>query len=352
MMKKIVSLMLCISILLCSFAGVASAATGMSSSIKGYAYSDAHFAVYKSTSTSSGKVGTCYGDEDQITIHELYDNGWAKISYPTNKGSKTGFCQSKYLLINTSFSGAKAQADSKITSYTKPSCRTSYGYVSAGDKCYVVGDNGTNTQLIYPVSNNGYKVAWVKGVYVSSNGKLVKKGSQTINTNTGSGAVKLNVPYYMQTDSRWKNVKIGTKTIGAIGCTTTCIAMVYSFRTNSTYTPDAMKNKLSYSNNDLKWSSAESLGFTISSCKRVKPTQDMLKLIYQKLKEGKPVIMGCTKSSTSTSNQHWVVITGYTGSGSGTLSMSDFTINDPNSKTRTTLQNFISYRPYMYKILY
>ena len=351
MMKKIVSLMLCISILLCSFAGVASAATGMSSSIKGYAYSDAHFAVYKSTSTSSGKVGTCYGDEDQITIHELYDNGWAKISYPTARGSKTGYCQSKYLLINTSFSGAKAQADSKITSYTKPSCRTSYGYVSAGDKCYVVGDNGTSTQIIYPVSG-GNKVGWLKGVYVSSNGKLVKKGSQTINTNTGSGAVKLNVPYYMQTDSRWKNVKIGTKTIGAIGCTTTCIAMVYSFRTNSTYTPDAMKNKLRYSNNDLIWSSAESLGFTISSCKRVKPTQDMLKLIYQKLKEGKPVIMGCTKSSTSTSNQHWVVITGYTGSGSGTLSMSDFTINDPNSKTRTTLQNFISYRPYMYKILY
>lgn len=348
MMKKIVSLMLCISILLCNFAGVASAATSMTNLIKGYAYSDAHFAVYKNTSTSSGKVGTCYGDEDQITIHELRDNGWAKISYPTSKGSKTGFCQSKYLLINTSFSGAKAQADSKITTYTKPNCGTSYGYVDVGDKCYVVGNDGANTQLIYPVYNGGYKVSWVKGVYTSSNGRLVKQSAPAINT-SNQGA-RLNVPYYMQTDSRWKNVMIGTKTIGAIGCTTTCIAMVYSYRTNSTYTPDVMKGKLRYSNNDLIWSSAESLGFTISNCKRVKPTQDMLKLIYQKLKEGKPVIMGCTKSSTSTSNQHWVVITGYTGN--GTLSMSDFVINDPNSKTRTTLQQFISYRPYMYKILY
>lgn len=346
MMKKFISMVLCLSLLMCSFAGVAFADTSMSNQIKGYAYSDAHFKVYSARSTGSSRVGTAYGDEDLLTIHELYSDGWAKITYPTGSGTKTGYCQTKYLLVNPSFTASKAQATSKITSYTKPNCKTSFGYVSSGDKCYVVGNNGTNTQLVYPVSG-GYKVGWVKGIYVNSNGRLVKQGS---GQNTTKG-IQLNVPYYMQTDSRWSGTYIGTKTIGAIGCTTTCLAMIYSYKTGSEYTPKTMKNKLSYSNNDLIWSSVQNLGFTISSCKRVKLTTAMMELLYSKLKSGKPVILGCTKSSSSTANQHWVVVTGYTGNGSS-FSMSDFTILDPNSKTRTTLDQFIEYRPYMYKIIY
>ena len=154
-----------------------------------------------------------------------------------------------------------------------------------------------------------------------------------------TAAVKLNVPSYKQGDSRWKNVYIGTKTIGQVGCTTTSIAMVYSYNTNSTVYPHQVMKKLSYSNNDLYWSSISNVGLT-SKAYNCSLTNSMLSTIYSKLKQGRPVIIGAKSSSGS--YQHWVVITGYTGTSTTNFNTADFTINDPGSQGCKTLKAFLA----------
>ena len=69
--------------------------------------------------------------------------------------------------------------------------------------------------------------------------------------------------------------------------------------------------------------------------------------IYNLLKAGKPVAIG---AKTSSGGQHWVVVTGYKGG--NTLKASNFTINDPGSSTRDTLDDLFSSYPIFYKIAY
>lgn len=163
-----------------------------------------------------------------------------------------------------------------------------------------------------------------------------------------SNAIDLAVPNYKQTDSRWGNAKIGTKRISQIGCLLTSASMVESYRTNSTIYPDAMKQKLKFSNNDLIWSSLTSLGYTHET-RNTAMSSDLLCTIYQKLAAGRPVILGGKKSN---GGQHWVVVKGCTASSANSLKASDFTINDPNSTTRTTVADFLRTYPTIVGLVY
>ena len=115
--------------------------------------------------------------------------------------------------------------------------------------------------------------------------------------------------------------------------------MIESYRSGTTITPDVMARKLRYSSSgDLYWPS----DYTV-----VTSSQSYLSGIYQKLKEGKPVLFGVKNSS---GRQHWVVITGY--SGGSTLTASGFMIHDPGSSYRTNLQQLLSVYPNFYKYFY
>lgn len=184
---------------------------------------------------------------------------------------------------------------------------------------------------------NGTKSGWVCLDYCTYKGS--GSSSSTTKPSNSSATVKLNVPLYKQSDSRWRNVKIGTKTIGQIGCTTTCIAMVYSYNTGRTVYPNTVKNKLRYANNDLYWNSIGNVGLT-SKLYNCGISNSMLKTIYNKLKEGKPVIIGAVVPGGA--SQHWVVITGYTGTSTTNFSTADFIINDPGYQNCKTLKAFLA----------
>ncbi len=62
--------------------------------------------------------------------------------------------------------------------------------------------------------------------------------------------------------------------------------------------------------------------------------------IYSKLKAGRPVIIGAQTSSNK--HQHWVVITGYTGSSTTNFSTANFTVNDPGYQNSQTLKAFLA----------
>ena len=262
-------------------------------------------------------------------------------------------------IIVYSFNGSKAQKWKPISIR----CGSTTKYVTAKGALVLRAYASTNASKLVSAptgasvteyfSTNGWsyvkygsRLGYMSSQYLSSR----KPQSEDTNGNN-SVKISLSVPVFRQYDVNWKNVKIGTKTIGQIGCTTTCLAMKYSYHTGNRTTPDVMKGKLKYSNNDLIWSSVTKLGYSVSGAYNSKLTNNIMSTIYKQLKSGRPVIVGGRTASTSGS-QHWVVVTAYKGNSATSFKASDFTIIDPNNSGRTTLQQFMNYKPYVYRLVY
>ena len=155
------------------------------------------------------------------------------------------------------------------------------------------------------------------------------------------GRLYLNVPDYKQYDPRWGGLSLGGsyETIESAGCTTTCLAMAYTYLEEQETTPDAMMKRLWYNEQGM-------LGFPKIYTRY--DGSDYLEVILQKLQAGIPVLVG---GKNANGGQHWVLAVGYQGDGSG-LSTGDFLINDPNSSERPTLAEFFADYPQFNKIAY
>ena len=158
----------------------------------------------------------------------------------------------------------------------------------------------------------------------------------------GEPQVQLDIAAYYQTDSQWAEEKIGStkKTIGAIGCTTTCMAMSESYLTRTEILPNEMEDQLWYDENgDMGW--PDTYTWTTDET-------HYLEVIFGKLHEGIPVLVGAERHN---GRPHWVLVTGYQGDASE-FTEEDFIINDPLTSYRTTLQQFFDEYPEFYKIAY
>ncbi len=273
----------------------------------------------RSAASASGSILTTLSKGSYVTLISK-SGSWWKVEYASGK---YGYCSAAYISrISASAAVNVRTSGGTLNVRTGPS--TSYAVKSRlanGKTVIKLSDHGSFAKILY----NGTSVGYVSNSYLSVN---------------GAASISLSVTDYKQTDSRWASVKLGSsgKTIKDIGCTTTALAMVESYRTGTTITPSTMAKKLTYSSSgSLYWPS--NYGFVTDST-------EYLYTIYNLLKQGKPVILGCKKDSGS---QHWVVVTGFKG---GTVSASAFTINDPGSSGRTTLSQFLSVYPNFYKIAY
>lgn len=234
-----------------------------------------------------------------------------------------GYCHSSY--IKTLSSSVATVTTSGSVLNIRSGAGTSYkkiGSLPNGTKVLVLSSLNNWYKVLY----NGTKIGYVSGQYLSVNNKY--------------SAVSLSVPYYLQTDSRWSWVTLGStgQTMGKIGCTTTALAMSESYRRGKTVYPDSMAKSLSYtSGGSLYWPDNYIL------------ETDSLDLqdIYACLRAGKPVIIGYMNKS---GGQHWVVIYGY--SGGSTLKTASFLIRDPGTQERTTLAQLIEDYPYFGKYVY
>ena len=247
---------------------------------------------------------------------------WWKVEYSEGK---YGYCHSDYIEV-VSDSAAKVSTQSGNLNVRSGAGKSFpvIGTVSKDENVIILSSNGYWSRILY----DGNKTGVVSADYLSP-------------IQNGFSAVSLSVPDFKQTDSRWSAVKIGSsgKTIGQIGCVTTGIAMMESFRSGETIYPDAMMRRLSYdSKGNVYWPADYSVGYW---------SEGYLRTVYNKLREGKPVLIG---AKTSGGSQHWVVITGFTGGNS--LSASNFTINDPGSKTNKNLQQFFNSFPNLYKFFW
>lgn len=276
----------------------------------------------RSSASTSGAVVSSLSKGSYVTLMSKSGNWW-RVEYADNK---YGYCHADYIKTATGTSATVKLSSGSLN--VRSGTGTSYGKVASlynGEVVIVLSKSGTWSRILY----NGTKTGYVSSQYLS-----------TSSSSTYS-KVSLSVPSFKQTDSRWASVKIGTsgKTIAQIGCATTAIAMMESHRTGTTIYPDAMSKKLSYSSSgNVYWPS----NYTV-----VTSSSNYLNGIYSKLKAGKPVLFGAKKSSGT---QHWVVITGYKGGNS--LTASGFTINDPGSNSRTTLQHLLNEYPTFYKYFY
>ena len=322
-MKKVLSIILTfvIMVALYSFPLKTSAVT-LKSQAGVVSLSSGRLNVREKASTSS-TVLTTVSNGSYITLMSVLGN-WYYVEYADGK---YGYCHKDYIKLD---SGKTATVNTVLTSLNVR---------SGAGVSYSVKDKIPKDEIVIILSTSG---SWSKILYDGT--KIGYVSSQYLLTQTTTTAyekITLNVPDFKQTDSRWANVIIGNsgKTIGKIGCATTGIAMIESYRTGTTIYPDVMSKKLSYSSTgNVYWP---------SDYKVVTSKSDYLNKIYEKLKEGKPVLFGA-KNSYGT--QHWIVITGYTGGNS--LSTSGFTINDPGTKSRTNLQQFLNEYPVFYKYFY
>lgn len=151
--------------------------------------------------------------------------------------------------------------------------------------------------------------------------------------------VVLSVPSFKQFDPAWKNIRIGGyETIHTAGCTTTCLAMVESYLI-SYRTPATQAANTWYNYDGCLSFSSQYTPYT---------GDDALRIVYNKLHEGRPVLYSRTNT---TGVSHWVVVYGYLGDGE-TLNWGDFMINDPGADDRFNIAAFAKDYPYFNKIVY
>lgn len=321
-MRKFISFILSLILILGALAIPMSANAATTSSKAGIVSVTSGKLNVRSSASTSGTVVSSLSKGSYVTLMSKSGNWW-RVEYADNK---YGYCHADYIKTATG-----TPATVKISSGSlnvRSGAGTSYSKVASlykGEVVIVLSKSGNWSRILY----NGTKTGYVSSTYLSTS------------TSSAYSKVSLSVPSFKQTDSRWANVKIGSsgKTIAQIGCATTAIAMMESYRTGTTIYPDAMSKKLSYSSSgNVYWP---------SNYTAVTSSSNYLNGIYSRLKAGKPVLFGAKKSSGT---QHWVVITGYTGG--NTLTASGFTINDPGSKSRTTLQHLLNEYPTFYKYFY
>lgn len=275
----------------------------------------------RSSASTNASVKTVLNRNSYITLISKTGSWW----YVEYAAGKYGYCHSDYIRIIPSSIATVATKSTELN--IRSGAGTGYsivGYANKGSSLLVLSSSGGWSRILY----NGSKTGYVSTQYLSS-------------TTSGNSAISLSVPSFKQTDSRWASTLIGSsgKTMAQIGCATTAIAMMESHRTGSTIYPNEMAKKLRYTaTGSVYWPT----NYTV-----VTSSTNYLNAIYEQLKQGKPVLFGARNTYGT---QHWVVITGFTGGNS--LTASTFTINDPGSNARTTLQQFLNAYPTFYKYFY
>ena len=279
----------------------------------------------RSSASSTATVKAKLSKDSYVTLVSKSGKYW-RVQY---SASGYGYCYADYIkTASTKVRTVKTTSGRLRVRSSASSSATIKDYLANGTQVTVLSTSGSFSRILY----NGTKRGYVASNYLTT---------ETVSSDSSYKAIKLTVPSYKQTDSRWANVTLGSsgQTIAKIGCATTAIAMLESYRTGTTIYPNAMAKKLSYtSGGAVYWPSH----YTI-----ITSSSGYLGKIYNLLKAGKPVLIGAKKSNGS---QHYVVITGVKATNS--LTTSSFYINDPGSNTRTTLNQFFAEYPNFYKMMH
>ncbi len=274
--------------------------------------------VRASASTSSS-IKTRLGNGSYVTI--LSSNG--SFYYVEYSEGAYGYVHKDYVNVKSSNVRKVNTGGANLNVRYGPST-SYYAFDKVRDQDYVIilSNEGSFSKVLF----EGNKIGYVSNSYLA--------------LAVSNGSIYLSVPSFKQYDSRWAYLTLGNsgETMKASGCLTTSISMTESYRSGTTITPAAMRNRLSYtSSGNMYWPSNY----------KTSTSSSYLSTVYSLLKQGKPVLIGLKNAY---GGQHWVVITGFTGGSSSSLG--NYTINDPASSSNTKLNQVVSKYPYFYKIGY
>ncbi|MBO5953603.1 MAG: SH3 domain-containing protein [Oscillospiraceae bacterium] len=246
---------------------------------------------------------------------------WWQVSYGKDL---QGYCHADYITpVPSAVASVNTQSSNLNIRSGAGTVYSRIGSLYKGEQVVVLSSSSAWSRILY----HGTKTGYVSARYLSAISNYPP--------------VSLSVPNFKQTDGRWANVTVGSsgKPLSQIGCATTAIAMLESYRTGTTIYPDAMSRRLSYTaTGNVYWPGHYAV---------VTDSTAYLSRIYSLLSQGKPVLFGARNAY---GKQHWVVITGYTGG--DTLTASGFTVHDPGSSSRTNLQQLLNLYPKFYKYFY
>lgn len=102
-----------------------------------------------------------------LLIHELYNNGAVKVTYPISRGYRTAYASSSAFFANVNFATDTKTLGVKLTAYRRSTGTATIGSVYASDSVIIIGSVNNRTQVLYP-TNSGYKLGWVDGIYTST----------------------------------------------------------------------------------------------------------------------------------------------------------------------------------------
>lgn len=280
--------------------------------------------VRASASASAARVASLAKGSSVTLLSK--SGSWWRVEYAPGR---YGYCHADYI----------AQLPSTQTAVVSTSGGNLNIRAAASSAAAVRTTLPKGTWVVVLSETNGWSRVLYNGTQIGYAGSQYLRSAQGDTSQGGYAAIALNVADYKQYDSRWAKMKLGSsgKTMSAIGCTTTALAETESYRTATTVTPAMMAQRLYYSKSgDLAWPSHYG-AYTGS---------DYLGMLYRRLQEGKPTIIGV---KTAAGKGHWAVVTGFTG---GTLRADRFTINDPGSASRATLGDLMREYPRFYKLEY
>ena len=350
-MKKIISLILALTMLTSFstfFAFNTAAATNVfdwddisdTNTVRFYADSRVSTYTSKRLTTRSGSIYK----GDLVEILNVYYDEVALVEYPTSKGYKTAYVALDSIFEKNSDDWSAFTVDKKTKVYRADDLKKSFGSVYTDDICFLISSDSDTARVIYPV-NKGYKVGYIDKDIIDFSDKL---------DDSNSSDLLYDVPHYMQSDSRWKNVILNPEakkqtTIGKAGCTTTASAMLVSWYYQDDITPIDIVNTADYTHDNLLMWDSLSVDVSLKTYNKTMTSsirRDLLKL----LQDG-PVIIGAAKDSSG-AKQHWCIVIGFVGDDINNPRNSDFIVLDPASSKVRTLNDFLEGRTYVKRLVY
>ena len=126
---------------------------------------------YKDEALKNKSSNWIWAGSDECRIIAISSNGRAiKLSYPLDKGGRSTawFSRSDFTAFNLTQNYNYQTFYQQVTTYRRSDGKNSYGYIARNDSVYILGTKGSYTQLIYPISNGKWKMAWAKTADVNT----------------------------------------------------------------------------------------------------------------------------------------------------------------------------------------
>lgn len=127
-----------------------------------YTLTNGRTTTYREIGVPFDTISYIEGSTDLCTILKVYENGWVKVSYPISSGEKTAYCLlSDFIRTDESAVPYKGKVSANTKVYRREDLSETIGSVWTTDDFYIVSENDSVYQIVFPLDSGGYKMGWI-----------------------------------------------------------------------------------------------------------------------------------------------------------------------------------------------